>query len=79
MWSNRIDISQFIMQPVTFLMYDFDTLECMFTSNEKCLTLWQSVQGQMRMTVALTLTARTQPWYTNRSMSVRLPRHQLSC
>lgn len=55
MWSNRIDISQFIMQLVTFKMYGFDTLERMFTSNEKCLTLSPSEQGQILMNVALTL------------------------
>lgn len=52
---------QFIMQLVTFLMYDSDTLECMFTSNEKCLTLSPSGQGQIRMNVALTLTSLTHP------------------
>lgn len=49
------------MQLLTFLVYDFDTLERMFTSNEKCLALSPSEQGQIWMNVALTLTSLTQP------------------
>lgn len=55
MRSNRIDILQFIMQLVTFLMYDFDTPELMFTSNEKCLTPSQTERGQIGGSLPLTL------------------------